>query len=88
MKYIVYGKKACPNCDLTKQLLEQKGIDFEYISAPEDISVEDLTTTLGAFKVIPRSFPQIIKSFKVGNGECDEYVGGLQDMIAILKEMR
>lgn len=39
-KVLVIGKQNCSRCDMTKNILHKKEIEFEYVSM-EDLSKED-----------------------------------------------
>lgn len=74
MNYTIYGKPQCPNCDIAKNLLKSKNIDFEY----KDISKnqEDLLflKNLGA-KSVPVVFIQ------------GQLLGGLNELKRALDEL-
>lgn len=35
-KIIIYGKRHCPYCSMAQDLLNAKGLEFEYIDADEE----------------------------------------------------
>ncbi|QDJ97434.1 putative thioredoxin [Aeromonas phage D6] len=76
MKAKVYGKDNCPYCVKAKELLEDKGIAFEYV----DIKSSGIDTTqlsqLCGRQVT--TVPQIFLD--------DEHVGGFDDLNARLTE--
>lgn len=64
----IYGKDNCAYCNMAKQLCEQKGIEFEYLSLGDDYSQEEF------FSIFPtaRTFPQIIMN--------EEAIGGFTEL--------
>ena len=53
---VIYGKTQCPYCDMSKQLCEQKGFEYEYKQLGTDFDRDEMLSTFpGA-----RTFPQII----------------------------
>lgn len=52
---VIYGKPACAFCDAAKNLLNSKGIPYEYRQLGADFTVEELK------EIAPRasSFPQV-----------------------------
>jgi glutaredoxin len=51
----IYGKDNCGYCNMAKQLCEQKGLEYEYLSLGLDYKQDDF------FEKFPtaRTFPQI-----------------------------
>lgn len=51
----IYGKDGCGNCVAAKNLLDSKGIPYEYLHLGADFTIEELK------EVAPRaaSFPQV-----------------------------
>lgn len=52
----VIGNLGCSNCEITKQVLKKKGIDFSYelyVNLPdeEQIKLEELATNKGMIKM-------------------------------------
>jgi glutaredoxin 3 len=68
MKFIVWTKPNCPNCDQAKALLKNKGIEYEERNIGTDWTKEQL------LKAVPtaRTVPQIFMG--------EEYVGGYTDL--------
>jgi len=66
--YLVYGRSvpACSYCENLKELLDSKGIDYEY----KDISDEDVFVEYCSYRL--RTVPAVFL-----NGE---YLGGLTEM--------
>lgn len=74
--YTVYSKEQCPQCTQAVTLLKSKGLDYTVLKLDQDYTRDEL------FERCPvpvRSVPQIF------NG--DEYVGGLQELRALLGEL-
>lgn len=40
--YTVYGRDNCPHCVNAKELLESKGLDYEYKKVGEDVTIDQL----------------------------------------------
>jgi len=43
MKVTIYGKPQCPYCVRAIELCEDKGLEFDYLTVNEHITVEELT---------------------------------------------
>ena len=79
--YTVYGKTGCSACVQAKQLLETKGLDYEYALLGLNYSLEEF------YNVAPkthRTFPMITKLVKYDGVEMEEYIGGLVELKEIL----
>ena len=77
----VYGKTNCPSCTSAKQLLETKGLDYEYALLGLNYSLEEF------YNVAPkthRTFPMITVLVKYDGVEMEEYIGGLTELKEIL----
>ena len=57
MRINVYGTKVCPNCKPVTNYLEDKGVEYWYNTIGVEVSVEQLTESLGR---IPRTVPIIL----------------------------
>lgn len=64
----IYGKVGCSSCVQAKNLLEAKGIDYEYLVLGKDYDLKTFTS----IKEGHRSFPLITKD--------SEYVGTFVDL--------
>lgn len=51
----VFGKPNCPYCDQAKQLLEAKGIEYEYIDVSKDDDALAFLMDCG-LKTVPQCF--------------------------------
>ncbi len=71
--YIIYGKKGCQNCEKAKNLLESKGLTFEYLILDVDYTKENLVSLC---PIPPRELPQIFKIKEIGI----VYVGNFNDL--------
>lgn len=69
----VYGKTGCSGCIQAKQLLDGKGIEYEYKQLGQDYSLQDFYTV--APKTC-RNFPMIAQD--------GEYIGGLAELKQLL----
>tara|TARA_B100001063_G_C16307986_1_gene331551 strand:+ start:302 stop:526 length:225 start_codon:yes stop_codon:yes gene_type:complete len=74
MKAIVWSKPACPYCTKAKNLLKNKGIEYEERNIAEGWNVQDL------LKEVPnaRTMPQIWLD--------DKHVGGYYELEKALQE--
>ena len=71
--YTVYGKTGCSACVQAKQLLETKGLDYEYALLGLNYSLEEF------YNVAPKThktFPMVMIDGK--------YIGGLVELKEIL----
>ena len=75
MKAIVWSKPACPFCTKAKNLLKNKGIEYEEKNIAEGYTIQDL------LEMVPnaRTMPQIWLD--------EEHIGGYHELEARLKEM-
>lgn len=72
----LYSKENCSFCLRAKALLEQHGVDFEYIDLTGDIDAQrELAERTGRM-----TMPQIF----VG----DELIGGFEDLVLALRDPR
>lgn len=53
MSYIIYTKPACPNCDVAKNLLSSKGIEFKSFKIGDDIEMDDFKTRYPQARAVP-----------------------------------
>jgi len=68
MKFIVWTKHNCPNCDQAKALLKNKGIEYEERNIGVDWTKEQLLEAVPTARTVPQIFM----------GE--EYVGGYTEL--------
>lgn len=73
--YIIFGKKSCPQCDMAKNILDSKGIEYIYKVLDEHYSKEELLDKC-PFPV--RELPQVFKMVD----SVEVYIGGLQNLKA------
>ena len=81
MKFTVYGKENCSYCNSAKGLLERKGLEYDDLSVPTDVSKEKIQariTEAGSDHVV-RSVPQIFHG--------STYVGGFKELVDYLAEI-
>jgi len=74
MSFTIYGKPQCPNCDIAKNLLKSKNIDFDYkdiSKSPDDLN---FLKNLGA-KSVPMVFIE------------GQLIGGLNELKSYVKEL-
>jgi len=76
MKAVVWSKPACPFCVKAKNLLKNKGIEYEEKNIAEGYKIEDLLA------LVPnaRTMPQIWLD--------GEHIGGYDQLEAKLKEIK
>ena len=76
MKAVVWSKPACPFCVKAKNLLKNKGIEYEEKNIAEGYKIEDLLA------LVPnaRTMPQIWLD--------GEHLGGYNQLEAKLKEIK
>ena len=70
----VYGRPDCTFCDQAKELLDETGLDYQYIDIKEHTAARDMMRMRGHATV-----PQVY------NGDIS--IGGYTDMKAWLKRM-
>jgi len=72
MKAIVWSKEQCPYCDMSKQLLTTKGIEFEEKKIGSGYTKEDLLNAVPTARSVPQIFldDKLIGGFK----ELQEYL--------------
>ena len=74
MKAIVWSNIGCHFCEIAKDLLKQKGIEYEERNLAKDWKVQQLLEAVpGA-----RSVPQIFLD--------DKYIGGYDELVEHLKK--
>ncbi len=74
MKAIVWSNIGCHFCEMAKDLLKQKGIEYEERNLAKDWKVQQLLEAVpGA-----RSVPQIFLD--------DKYIGGYDELVEHLKK--
>ena len=72
-KAILWSNVGCHFCEMAKNLLKQKGIEYEERNLAKEWKIQQL------LEVVPnaRTVPQIFVD--------DEYVGGYQDLVEYLQ---
>ena len=65
IKAVIWSKYNCPYCDQAKQLLTQKGIDFEEKKIGDGYTKEDLLEAVPTARTVPQIFldEQLIGGF-------------------------
>ncbi len=71
MTTTVYTKNFCPYCDMAKQLLTEKGVEYKEINISHSANPDAVLKEIQSF-TSQKTFPQIILD---GN-----YVGGYTDL--------
>ena len=84
-KWKVYSLKGCPYCEKVKDVLNEKGIEFEYkefASLPED----EQTKILGSMDKVKdgfRTYPRVFAPSQ--DGKSYDFIGGYNDTCTYLK---
>lgn len=84
-KWKVYSLKGCPYCEKVKDVLNDKGIDFDYKefgSLPEEEQtkiVESMDKVRDGFRTYPRVFAP------TADGKSYDFIGGYNDTCTYLK---
>lgn len=52
----IYGKPNCPMCTASKQLLDQRGLAYNYLQLGEDFTREQILEKAPGAKVFPQIF--------------------------------
>lgn len=73
MKFVIYGKSSCPNCEKAKMLCDIKGYSYEYRSIEKDGMMTELTNLIGEVKSVPQVF-------KVCDNGVLHHVGGYEQL--------
>lgn len=63
---IVYAKSNCPNCVQAKNILESKGVEYEYINVEDVDGAREHLEKFG-FKSLPQIFNEATQEF-IPNG--------------------
>ena len=73
MKAVVWSKPACPFCVKAKNLLKNKGIEYEEKNIAEGYKIEDLLALVPNAKTMPQIWLD------------EEHIGGYSDLQEKLK---
>ncbi len=68
MKALIWSKDMCGNCELAKQLLDLRGVEYEERKIGKDWTKEQLLEVVPHAKSVPQVFID------------NEYVGGLTEL--------
>jgi glutaredoxin 3 len=74
--YLIYGKNSCPYCVSAKELLETRGLDYEYLTLNVDFTREELLEKAPDAK----TFPQIWHN----SGDDIHHIGGASELKSYL----
>ena len=75
MKAIVWSKPACPWCDRAKNLLKNKGIEYEEKNIADGYKIQDLLALVPNAKTMPQIWLD------------DEHLGGYPELEKRLNEL-
>lgn len=81
-EFIVYSKDACMYCEKAKQLLKNKGRDFNEVKLGRDIDHSDLLETLQYYGH-GRTMPCVVRTDDAGNVE---RIGGFDELVKFFEE--
>lgn len=63
MHVTIYGKPNCPHCVNAIALCEEKGLEFDYLTVGEHVTVDELTSKVHEVtnddSIVLRSVPQV-----------------------------
>lgn len=76
MKAIVWSKEQCPYCEMAKQLLTSKGIEFEEKKIGNGYTKEDLLNAVPSARSVPQVFLD------------DQLIGGFPELKTRLTESK
>ena len=76
MKAVVWSKPACPFCVKAKNLLKNKGIEYEEKNIAEGFNIQDLLELVPNAKTMPQIWLD------------GEHLGGYDQLEAKLKEIK
>jgi len=71
---LIYGKPQCPFCEKAKNLCEQRGYQYEYLTLDEDYTKEQLLETFPGARTVPQI---VVNGLKVGT--YDQFTQYLED---------
>jgi len=72
MNVTIWSKPACQYCDMAKNLLKSKGIDFDEKKIGEGYTRDDLLAAVPTARTVPQIFVD------------DKLIGGFQELKAFL----
>ena len=61
----LYGAPSCPKCMMAKQLLQKKGVDYEYVDTFADKSAADKVLEAGVRALPAMEINGVIKEFNI-----------------------
>ena len=74
MKAIVWSNIGCHFCEMAKDLLKQKGIEYEERSLAKEWKIQQLLEAVPGARSVPQIFVD------------DKYVGGYDELVDHLKK--
>ena len=80
MKFNIYGKPNCSSCVSAKQLLESKGIEYNYLVLGKDYYLEKFMS----FNKAHKSLPLITINTEYDGVPMEDYVGDLNKLQQML----
>lgn len=72
--FIVYGRDNCPYCVKAKELLDSRGLQYEYIDVSENQDAREFIKSIGCTTV-----PQVFY-------DDDVYIGGYTELVKWVAE--
>ena len=61
----LYGAPSCPKCMMAKQLLQKKGVDYEYVDTFADKNATDKVLEAGVRALPAMEINGVIKEFNI-----------------------
>ena len=71
---IVWSNIGCHSCEMAKDLLKQKGIEYEERNLAKDWKVQQLLEAVPGARSVPQIFVD------------DKYIGGYEELVEHLKK--
>jgi len=81
VEVVVYGKPNCPFCDKAKNILDSKGIEYNYVDISEDVDSFEFIRNQG-FRTVPQIF---VNGEYHGESDSANTVGDLLNKRVVLK---
>lgn len=82
---IIYSKNNCPKCQMTKQVMTQKGIKYKEINIENDLDEKQREEKIEFFKDNGMMMMPIVE-FKNKVGEIDFFSGFRPDIISSMSQ--
>ena len=80
MKYKIYATETCPYCHMAKELLENKKIEYEYLTLEASSPIMEEIKTYTKWSTVPLVF-------EVDDKGTETFVGGFSELNAKLRRI-